>query len=241
VKRDAYVAHYDLWAGEMQNRPHFYAWAVDSVSRVLPRGTQICDVGCGTGELLERLRLAGYRHLAGIDISPRLVEQTKGRGFRVLQLDIEHNPIPPMEAIVCTTVIDFLERPTAALRAFRLALDPGRPLLITFRNRDAYWPLYLIRHVLARLPGRLGHWALWLSTPLPMRRRDQPFERCYSLSEAKALVTSAGFHVERVYGGLLFPMLFIPDTWLERLACRLDRRTWGRRLRWHYELMFVCR
>jgi hypothetical protein len=74
-----------------------------------------------------------------------------------------------------------------------------------------------------------------------MRRHDQPLERCYNLSEAKSLLAGAGFRVEAVYGGMLFPMLFIPGTWLERVARRLDRMIWGRCLRWHYELMVVCR
>jgi hypothetical protein len=94
--------------------------------------------------------------------------------------------MPPIESIVCPIAIDFLERPSAALRAFRFALEPGRPLLISFRNRDAYWPFYQFRDVLPKPPG--SPWPLGdvVQHASPLPRHDQPFEQCNDLSEARA-------------------------------------------------------
>ncbi len=56
------------------------------VGRNLPRAgdVRILDAGCGSGMLLQALRLRGYAHVVGIDVSPQAVDLAQRRGLPCL-------------------------------------------------------------------------------------------------------------------------------------------------------------
>ena len=245
----ASVEHYNQQAAAMENQQHFYEWLLRVIQslKVSP-AARIVDVGCGTGELLRHLRVAGYTQLAGYDFSPGCLAlaQQKLPQITWQQYDILAAPLPERyDLVLLTTVIDFVPAPLVALQHLRQSVAPGGLALITFRNRWAYWPGYYLRHLapLLRRWPRVQHWGLWFTTPLGLRRHDQPFERTYSLAEARRLLTAAGLELVTSAGMMSLPMLWILDR--PRLLGAV--RAWDRwAQRWpmrapFYQLAFVCR
>jgi SAM-dependent methyltransferase len=66
--------------------------AVEAVSPLQPN--RLLDVGCGLGELGERFQHELGAHVCAIDISPRMVELSKGRGLDARLADVEQLPYP---------------------------------------------------------------------------------------------------------------------------------------------------
>ncbi|HNP71445.1 MAG TPA: class I SAM-dependent methyltransferase [Kouleothrix sp.] len=246
-QRQLIVDHYNRHSQLMQNQPWFYDWIIDALQQArLARDAAICDVGCGTGALLAQLHGRGYTNLSGTDFAPACVELARQQlpCARFSVHDIEQRPLPEQyDLITLTGVIDFVADPAAALRNLRASLKPGGLLLFNIRNRMAYWPLYYLRGLAARLPNeRLRHWFLWFTTPLGMRRSDQPYERVYAPPETRRLAGQAGLRVVAEHGYQWLPMLWIPEfpRWIG-LMRRLDR--WSSHLpgkQRYYYYVFVC-
>ncbi len=239
--------HYDNNAAAMQNQQHFYNWVGEIVARYGPhRELKICDVGCGTGNLLAQFQSLGYTNLFGVDFAEGCLALTRQTvtGVNVTQQDIEEKPLGSRyDLITMTTVIDFLAQPEAALLNIRQSLTENGLLLVTIRNRLAYWPWYHLRGLGAKIMNpRLKHWFLWFTTPLGMRRSDQPFEKVYSPGEAKKLLESAGLKPIASEGMMFLPMFWIPDlTRLVKIMQGLDKIARIIPGKNHYYIyMFVC-
>lgn len=163
--RAALARHYSEWAPAMENVAPFYAWVVAAVERWVPRKAAIVDVGCGTGALLRHLAQRGYGHLTGVDIAPGCLDLAARRAptARLALHDVEAAPLPERyDAALVTTVIDFVADPEAALANVHASLHPGGLLLLTIRNKLAFFPLYHLRGLARALAfsPRLAHWFL---------------------------------------------------------------------------------
>ncbi len=80
AERDAGTeAYFDSWTPEYDASSRF-AHAADWIRRLAGEGSSLVDVGCGNGNVLAYLRdETGLRRLAGIDVSPRYLEQARER------------------------------------------------------------------------------------------------------------------------------------------------------------------
>ncbi|GAC1534666.1 MAG: hypothetical protein NVS2B7_03040 [Herpetosiphon sp.] len=210
-------AHYDANISAMQNIEGFYNWLTTSIMHHVPAyDAQICDMGCGTGALVARRQDVGYIYLSGVDFAQGCVDQAQKavQARWIGRHDIVMSPLPQKyDLILMTSILDFVQQLVVALQHARQSLQPNGLLMVTMRNRWAYWPFYHLRsaaRLLNRMP-RLQHWFLWFSTPLGMRRNDQPYERVASLREARALLKSAQLIPIAEHGMMIFPMLSIPE------------------------------
>jgi len=104
----------------------------------LGAGLSVLDLGCGPGNLLERLEGA---RVVGLDLSDYLLAQARARvagraGFEVLKGDAEHLPFPDasFDRIVCSEVLEHIEKPDAAMREMRRVARPGARVVITVPN-----------------------------------------------------------------------------------------------------------
>lgn len=247
-ERQKAVSHYDEHAAAMQNLDFFYSWVTSIIKQHIPQTDKvICDVGCGTGHLLAKLDKLGYRNLRGLDFSSgclTIARQVLPKAA-FSSHDIELAPLDTAcDAILMTTVLDFLSQPVPALINLRKSLSQDGLLFITIRNRQAYWPFYHLRHFGTKIKNpRVRHWFLWFTTPLGLRRNDQPFERVYTPSEARALLASAGLTPVAESGMMFLPMFWIPD--MQRLMAfmqKFDGLTRGLPVKNRFfEYMFVCR
>jgi ubiquinone/menaquinone biosynthesis C-methylase UbiE len=112
----------------------------------LPKGGRVLDVGCGGGQLVERLgRQRSDLRLDGIDPTPVQIRRARRRcqalGDRVrLELGrAEELPYPDglFDAVICVLVLKHLSEPEVALEHCRRVLKPGALLLVVEAERGA--------------------------------------------------------------------------------------------------------
>ncbi len=72
----------------LPNAPFKHRLDYDRILSLIPPKTKILDLGCGKGELLERLKARGHERLVGVEMEESLVLKCAEKGIDVLQLDM---------------------------------------------------------------------------------------------------------------------------------------------------------
>ena len=143
-------------AGGMRRRANFFT------SDVLPRlraSGDWLDVGCGSGVFSRKLGEAGARVL-GLDGSPAMVEAARGASqgtncrFEVARVEDVESLSERFDGAVCLSVIEYLERPEAAIAAIAAKLKPGGRLAFSAPNRRS--TLRLAQRVVRRGASATG-------------------------------------------------------------------------------------
>jgi len=197
AKMYAPTAGYQL--GRLRGPTRYTRWEAARSERLAsitgppPRpDARLLDVGCSTGDFLERARARGWR-IDGIDRSPHLAAfaQVK-RGLPVVQGSVE-DVVPrfgraSFAAITLWDVIEHLPAPLDAMRDLHRALEPGGTLFVATPNLHGWVPRF--------------HWSLvrpiagvWPHPEPPLHLHQ------FSVATITRLFTAAGF--ERVR--------FLPD------------------------------
>jgi 2-polyprenyl-3-methyl-5-hydroxy-6-metoxy-1,4-benzoquinol methylase len=117
---------------------------IDLARRKLPQGASILDYGCGPGRLSGQLASAGFT-VKGVDTSPGMIEQARSlikpglsMSFQSIQDPAEALPAKTYDAIVCSSVIEYVADADKLLQQFKAALRPSGQLLISFANASSY-------------------------------------------------------------------------------------------------------
>ncbi len=116
---------------------------VEAYLPILSGALDVVDIGCGRGELLERLRAAGV-HARGVDVNPAMVELGRARGLDVEQGDgvafLRRQADASLGGLVSIQVVEHLTPAEllAFLDAAYHALRPGAPLVLETIN-PACW------------------------------------------------------------------------------------------------------
>jgi ubiquinone/menaquinone biosynthesis C-methylase UbiE len=214
---------FDTWS-------HFYDLALvqravyrapqDAVIAELAAGScrRVLDVGCGTGQLVARLRQALPRtSVVGCDFSTGMLgrARARNRGETFVCGDAGRLPFQSgaFDAVVSTEAFHWFPDQHAALREFRRVLRPGGRLLLVLVN-----PRFAVTgramHLASRVVGEPFYWP----TAAEMRQR----------------VDDAGFHVERqvrvfrLPGALLLPPVLTVATAGAHRKRRAVKRVRGR-------------
>lgn len=147
-----------------------------------PAATQILDVACGTGLLLQALSdRFDDPQLTGIDRVPRMLCEARRRlGSRatLVEGDAENLPFKDAEfdLIVCTSALHYFTNPENMFREIRRVLSPSGSVVITDWSRD-----YLSMKLLNRI--------------LPMTRHAHA--HTFTTRELELGLSHAGFRVEK--------------------------------------------
>ena len=156
-----------------------------------PVPSSVLDIACGTGTLLEeiaRRRPGADARIAGVDLSPGMLAQARGKltpRAIVVAGDAARLPFRAgaFEVAVSASALHHWCDPGAVLREARRVLQPGGRLVVTDWCGDRW-----VERIRAALH----------------RRHDHAHLRVYRSSELAVLMTDAGFrdvHVERWRSG----------------------------------------
>ncbi len=105
----------------------------DYLDRFVDPGSRILDVGCGSGEVAQRIKEKGYE-IAALDFSPVAVELARDLGLDCRVADLDTGiPFPDstFDAVWAGDVIEHVFDPISFLKEIRRVLGPGGSLLCT--------------------------------------------------------------------------------------------------------------
>ncbi len=148
-----------------------------SIARLVPHGSRVLDLGCGTGELLAHLirdrGCSGY----GVEIDDANVQACVDRGVNVIQLNLEEGlSLFGDGSFDVVLQIDTLQHLHNAEIMLRETARVGRLGIVAFPN-FGHWP-----NRLAVLRGRMP-----VTKVLPYQWYDTPNIRVGTLQDFRAL------------------------------------------------------
>jgi 2-polyprenyl-3-methyl-5-hydroxy-6-metoxy-1,4-benzoquinol methylase len=140
----------------------FVAAALASVE---PGGV-ILDYGCGPGRISAMLARKGYC-VHGVDPSPVMLQTARQQHLEGLAIEFRFCPVLPdgppertYDAIVCSSVIEYVPDPERLLRWFHAALRPSGTLIVSFANSRSLWRRWFnLRHRHAFLAVQRHTWS----------------------------------------------------------------------------------
>jgi SAM-dependent methyltransferase len=138
-----------------------------AVAYHVPTGGNVLDLGCGTGQIASAIAATGIR-TTGCDISPEMLHRAVAADpsgtVDWVQLDPGWQVLPfapeTFNAVVASSVLEYVDDPVAVLRECRRVLRPGGVVLCTVPDprhplRQLEWLLGVAARVRAvRLAGR---------------------------------------------------------------------------------------
>jgi SAM-dependent methyltransferase len=107
--------------------------AIEALREVAP--SRVLDVGCGLGKFAERMNRDLEVEVTAVDLSPRMVELTRGRGVNAIVADAQDLPFEEgkFDCVVANWVIHHFPDPDAGVREMGRVLRPeGRLVAATF-------------------------------------------------------------------------------------------------------------
>jgi 2-polyprenyl-3-methyl-5-hydroxy-6-metoxy-1,4-benzoquinol methylase len=107
----------------------------EMISSRFDKHANILDIGAGAGAWLERLGVAGFENLYGIDKDPDRFQASKGQ-FTAVNLDYEDSILDgkTFQLITCIEVIEHLENPGRLFYNVLKLLEPDGYFLLTTPN-----------------------------------------------------------------------------------------------------------
>ena len=137
----------------------------DVVVELVPARSKVLDLGCGSGELLERLIREKQIHGRGLDIDPELVIRSVEKGISVVQGNLDEGLAQyrdkSFDWVVLNQTLQVTHRPALVLREM---LRVGRTCIVSFPNM-AYWKARVQLFFRGRMPISRALPFPWYSTP----------------------------------------------------------------------------
>jgi methionine biosynthesis protein MetW len=163
---------------------------LEVIADLVPAGSRVLDLGCGTGELLAHLRdrkgCSGY----GIELDDANVQACVARGIDVIQLNLEEGlALFEDHSFDVVLQLDTLQHIRNTERMLRETARVGRIGIVSFPN-FAHWANRL--HV---LQGRMP-----VTRTLPYQWYDTPNIRVGTYTDFRVLAGTCGLLVTDSFG-----------------------------------------
>ena len=155
------------------------------IAHWVPAQSQVLDLGCGDGVMLDYLQsdkhCAGY----GVEIDDDKIPACVTRSVSVIQQDLEAGLTlfadNAFDTVLCLSALQMMKNVEGVLRDIARV---GREAIVSFPN-FAYWP-----HRVALLRGRMP-----VSKTLPYEWYDTPNLRCATIKDFEELANEVGLEV----------------------------------------------
>lgn len=155
------------------------------IAHWVPKQSQVLDLGCGDGVMLDYLQsdkqCAGY----GVEIDDSKIPPCVSRGVSVIQQDLETGLAlfadNAFDTVLCLSALQMMKNVEGVLRDIARV---GREAIVSFPN-FAYWP-----HRMALMRGRMP-----VSKLLPYEWYDTPNLRCATIKDFEELANEVGLEV----------------------------------------------
>ncbi|MBU6258289.1 MAG: methionine biosynthesis protein MetW [Burkholderiales bacterium] len=163
---------------------------LEIIADLVPAGSRVLDLGCGSGELLAHLRdrkgCSGY----GIELADAGVLASAQRGIDVIQLNLEEGlALFDDHSFDVVLQLDTLQHLRNTEKMLRETARVGRIGIVSFPN-FAHWPNRL-RVVSGRMP---------VTRALPYEWYDTPNIRVGTLADFEVLARKCGLAVTDSFG-----------------------------------------
>jgi methionine biosynthesis protein MetW len=179
-------------------------------------GSQVLDLGCGDGVMLDYLQTAKQCAGYGVEIDDSRIPACITRNVPVIQQDLEAGLAmfadSAFDIVLCLSALQMMKNVEGVLRDIARV---GAEAIVSFPN-FAYWP-----HRLALLRGRMP-----VSRSLPYEWYDTPNLRCATIHDFQDLAGEVGLEVLELVAlnEAGKPVTFLPN-WRGSLAVfRLRKR-----------------
>jgi len=138
---------------------------IDTIVSWVPEGGKILDLGCGDGELLDRLQTEKGVEGLGVDIDPSNIIAAVSKGLCVIQQDMEDGlqnfEDSRFDAVIIAYSLQVLERPHTVLERI---VGIGNEAIVTFPN-FGHWRSRLSLLLSGRMPKTKALPYSWFDTP----------------------------------------------------------------------------
>ncbi len=163
---------------------------LELIARLVPPGSRVLDLGCGTGEMLAHLRDARGCSGYGIEIDDANVHACVQRGVNVVQLNLEEGlALFEDRSFDVVLQLETLQHLRNTERMLRETARVGRIGIVSFPN-FAHWPNRL-RVAFGRMP---------VTKALPYEWYDTPNIRVGTFADFEVLARKNGLKVTDAFG-----------------------------------------
>jgi len=137
----------------------------EATIRFVPAGGRVIDFGCGAGVIALALAEAGYE-VEGLDISGDMINAAKFRAeqsqlmakFEVGDTEAFARLGSDFDAVVSSSVLEYLPNPVQAVKEMARRLRPGGHVILTVPNSES----------ITRVTERMARWLSPLARSLPL-------------------------------------------------------------------------
>jgi SAM-dependent methyltransferase len=157
--QESYYRHNEAYAEFLANWDEgFYAKYADTLQPGRP-GARALDVGCGVGQVVRRLKDAGFA-AHGVEVSEPNVAKAKEFGLDCALYDGRHLPFPDRHfaSVGALNVLEHVEEPEAFVAELVRVTEPGGRVLISSPN---FFRVFGFRDYHPKMRGLGNKWRNW--------------------------------------------------------------------------------